>query len=114
MQQLAGSESKDCQCEIEVSGVLWGEAPISQLSRHDIYCLGEKEVRDNRASISFVMSVGRSVGTCAPIGQIFMKFVLLEVYFWKVCREILRSMECYIGQSLHNNKVQCFYYVTNN
>jgi len=31
MQHFAGSESTGCQCEIEVSGVLKGEAPISHV-----------------------------------------------------------------------------------
>jgi len=51
MQQLAGSESKGCQCEIEASGVLRGEAPILHFSRHDIYCLGGQGVRDTLESV---------------------------------------------------------------
>jgi len=89
MQQLAGSESKVWHSEIEASGVLWGEAPISQLSRHDIYCQGWPTVR--YLGVYWLRHVHWSVcpfvcNNLAPIGQIFMKFVLLGLFCLKVCR----------------------------
>jgi hypothetical protein len=66
MQHFAGSEStQGCQCEIEASGVLRREAPISHGCRHDIYCLGRQGVRDILESIS-VMAVGRFVRVEQP------------------------------------------------